>query len=352
MKARLAVGHGANLEPVSNWDLTALAGAGALRSSANDMLTFIAAYLGSVNTPLAAAMAEQLSIRRPAGANGMEIAYGWFIQTKNGNSIIWHNGGTGGYRSFIGFDPKAKRGVVVLSNHSSPAGPDDIGRHLLDATYALAKIAAPKKRAEVTVDTKNFDRYVGLYQLAPTVFLTMTREGDQLYTQLTGQSKFPVFPEGEGKFFLKVVDAQLTFPTGPEDKATEVILHQGGRDQVAKRIDDAQASAVQAALATRIREQKAAPGSEAALRRNIEDLRRGTPNYELMGKGLADVTRRQLPQLVETITQLGALELITFKGVGPGGNDIYEAKFERGSTEWRIGMESEEKISSAAFRKL
>ena len=63
--------------------------------------------------------------------------------------------------------------------------------------------------------------------------MTMTREADQLYTQLTGQPKFPVFPEGEGKFFLKVVDAQLTFASGPEDKATEVVLHQGGRDRVA-----------------------------------------------------------------------------------------------------------------------
>jgi hypothetical protein len=281
----------------------------------------------------------------------MEIAYGWFIQTKNENSIIWHNGGTGGYRSFTGFDPKSKRGVVVLSNHSSPAGPDDIGRHLLDATYPLAKIAAPKKRVEVAVETKNFDRYVGVYQLSPNVLMTMTREGDQLYTQLTGQPRFPVFPEGEGKFFLKVVDAQLTFPSGSEDKAPEVVLHQGGRDQVAKRIDDAQVATAQEALAARIRDQTAAPGSEVALRRNIEDLRHGAPNYELMGKGLADVTRRQLPRLTETITQLGAIDSITFKSVGPGGIDIYEVKFERGSTEWRIGMESEEKISSVGFRK-
>jgi CubicO group peptidase (beta-lactamase class C family) len=143
MKARLAVGHGANIEPVSNWDLDALAGAGALRSSANDMLTFLAANLGYVNTPLAEAMAKQISIRRPAG-NGMEITYGWLIQTKNGNSFIWHNGGTGGYRSFTGFDPKAKRGVVVLSNHSTPEGPDDIGRHLLDGSYELAKSPRPK----------------------------------------------------------------------------------------------------------------------------------------------------------------------------------------------------------------
>jgi D-alanyl-D-alanine-carboxypeptidase/D-alanyl-D-alanine-endopeptidase len=352
MKARLAVGHGANLEPVSNWDLAALAGAGALRSSANDMLTFLAAHLGYVDTPLAAAMAEQLSIRRPAGTTGLEIAYGWFIQTKDGNAIIWHNGGTGGYRSFAGFDPKAKRGVVVLTNHSSPAGGDDIGRHLLDATYAVAKIAAPKKRVEVAVEPKHFDRYIGVYQLSPTVLLTMTREGDQLYIQLTGQPKAAVFPEGEGKFFLKVVDAQLTFPTGSEDKAAEVVLHQGGRDRVAKRIDEAQAATMQAAIAARIQDQRAAPGSEAALRRNIEDLRRGAPNYDLMAKGLADITRRQLPKLTESITQLGTLESITFKSVAPGGVDIYEVKFEHGSTEWRIGMESEEIISGVGFRKL
>ena len=71
-----------------------------------------------------------------------------------------------------------------------------------------------------------------------------------------------------------------------------------------------------------------------------------------MGKGLADITRRQLLQLTEAITQLGAIESVTFKSVAPGGIDIYEVKFEHGATEWRIGMESEEKISSVGFRKI
>jgi len=177
MKARLAVGHGANLEPVSNWDLGVLAGAGALRSSANDMLPFLAANLGYSNTPLAAAMAAQVSIRRPAGSAGMEIAYNWLVQTKNGKSIFWHNGGTGGYRTYMGFDPKTRAGVVVLTNLSSPAGPDDIGRHLLDATYPLAKVGAPKEHQEVAVDTKIFDQYVGTYQLAPAAIMTTSVSG-------------------------------------------------------------------------------------------------------------------------------------------------------------------------------
>jgi D-alanyl-D-alanine-carboxypeptidase/D-alanyl-D-alanine-endopeptidase len=153
MKTRLAVGHGPNLNAVPNWDLTALAGAGALRSSANDMLTFLAANLGYIKTPLADAMAAEVAIRRPAGSSSMEIAYAWHIQTKDGNSIVWHNGGTGGYRTYMGFDPKSRVGVVVLSNVSTPTGGDDIGRHLLDASYPLAKVEPIKDHKETTVDT-------------------------------------------------------------------------------------------------------------------------------------------------------------------------------------------------------
>jgi CubicO group peptidase (beta-lactamase class C family) len=123
---------------VPNWDLPTLAGAGALRSTVDDMLKFLAANLGFTKTPLAQAMADEVSIRRPVGP-GLEIAYAWHVQSKDGRSIIWHNGGTGGYRTYMGYDPEARTGVVVLSNISTPTGQDDIGRHLLNATYPLAK---------------------------------------------------------------------------------------------------------------------------------------------------------------------------------------------------------------------
>jgi D-alanyl-D-alanine-carboxypeptidase/D-alanyl-D-alanine-endopeptidase len=351
MKARLAIGHSATLSAVPNWDLPTLAGAGALRSSANDMLTFLAANLGYTKTPLAAAMAAEVSIRRPAGSPDMEIAYAWHVQTKNGNSIIWHNGGTGGYRTYIGFDPKSRAGVVVLSNVSSAAGPDDIGRHLLDPSYPVAEVEPPKEHKEVTVDPKIFDKYVGSYQLAPNAILTVTRDGDRLFTQLTGQPKIQVFPEGERKFFLKVVDAQLTFDTDAQGQATQVTLHQNGRDTAAKRIDEPQAAALVAAMAKRYKDQTPAPGSEAALRRDIEELRIGQPKYELMSPGLADVTRQQLPQLKVIVAQLGAVESVTFKGVAPGGADIYEVKYEHGSTECRITLESDGKIAGVGFRR-
>lgn len=351
MKARLAVGHSGGLQVVENWDIPTLAGAGALRSTANDMLTFLAANLGFVKTPLAQDMADEVSVRRSAGAPDMEIAYAWHIQTKDGNSIVWHNGGTGGYRTYMGYDPKARVGVVALTNVSTPQGVDDIGRHLLNASYPLLKIDAPAARQQVTLDTKTYDRYVGQYQLGPAASMTMSRDGDRFYTQLTGQPKFEVFAESETKFFLKVVDAQLTFTAD----ASQVTLHQNGRDIVAKRMndDDIKRAAEQAALiAQRFKDQKQAPGTEAALRRNIEGLQQGEPNYDQMSPQLAAATRQQLPQMKQLMMQLGALQSVTFTGVGPGGADIYQVKFEHGATEWRISLGPDGKAIGINFRPI
>jgi serine-type D-Ala-D-Ala carboxypeptidase/endopeptidase len=355
MKARLAIGHSSGLATVENWDLPTLAGAGALRSTANDMLTFLAANLGFVKTPLAQDMAREVSVRRPAGAPGMEIAYGWHIQTKDGNSIIWHNGGTGGYRTYMGYDPKTRVGVVVLANISTPAGPDDIGRYLLDPSYPLLKVAPPSEHTQITLDTKTFDGYVGQYQLAPNAIMTVSRDGDRFYTQLTGQPKVEVFAESARKFFLKVVDAQLTFDVDSQGATTGLTLHQNGRDIVAKRMNDAdikRAAEESAAIAKRFKDQAQSPGTEAALRRNIEELQRGEPNYAQMSPQLADVTRQQLPQLKAAMTQLGALQSVTFTGVGPGGADIYQVKFEHGATEWRIMLGADGKAVSIGFRPL
>jgi serine-type D-Ala-D-Ala carboxypeptidase/endopeptidase len=240
MEARLAVGHNAAMQPVANWEFgPATAGAGALRSDADDMLTFVAANLGYVKTPLAPAMAAMLKVRRPTGTQGLEVALGWHVLTNGGNEIIWHNGGTGGYRSFIGFNPRTRVGVVALSNAEVPEGVDDIGRHLLDSKLPLMKPASEHK--EVQVDSKIFDGYVGTYQLAPNVFFWITRDGDHLFAQLTGQAKYEIFPESDKDFFYKVVDAQITFVTDSNGKATALILHQNGLDQRAERVEGASA---------------------------------------------------------------------------------------------------------------
>ena len=92
-----------------------------------------------------------------------------------------------------------------------------------------------KEFTEIKVNPAIYDAYVGEYELAPGFILTVTREGDRLMTQATGQGKVEIFPYAETEFFLKVTDAQLTFVKGPSGTVDSIVLHQGGRDLPAKR---------------------------------------------------------------------------------------------------------------------
>jgi CubicO group peptidase (beta-lactamase class C family) len=95
---------------------------------------------------------------------------------------------------------------------------------------------------------------------------------------------------------------------------------------------------IQADIDRRVKSQVPSPGSEAAVRRIIEELRAGKPNYDLMGSTLARLTRRQLSEQQAAIVKLGALQSVTFKRVGPAGPNIYHATFEKGSLEWRTWL--------------
>jgi CubicO group peptidase (beta-lactamase class C family) len=137
--ARFARGH-ADGKPVANWTFDALAGAGALRSTARDLLDFAGTNAGLRYTPLADAMARLREHRVPTDAPGLETALGWQVRTGNGRTLFWHNGGTGGYRSFCGFDPERQVGVVVLTNGTHEI--DDLGFHALDPEIPLSRTPA------------------------------------------------------------------------------------------------------------------------------------------------------------------------------------------------------------------
>jgi len=93
-----------------------------------------------------------------------------------------------------------------------------------------------KERKEVAVDSKILPSYAGEYELKPGFILTVTAEKDQLFVQATGQSKLQVYPSSETDFFLKVVEAQISFVKDGEGKVTQLILHQGGADVPARKI--------------------------------------------------------------------------------------------------------------------
>ena len=225
----------------------------------------------------------------------------------------------------------------------------------LIAVFLLAGscLAQTPAHKAITVPTSVLSRYVGIYALAPNFNMTITLVDGQLISQATGQGKVPLFAESETMFRPKDINAEIEFPKDDTGPASQLILHQNGRDLTGKRLDDAEAKKIAdtaAAFEKRFKAQTAAPGSEGAVRRMIDELRTGKPNYDLMSPGLAEATRQQLPRLQSMIAAMGALQSVIFKGVGPGGADIYQVNFEKNSVDYRIWLGADGKVDSANLR--
>jgi CubicO group peptidase (beta-lactamase class C family) len=321
--------------------------AGALYSTTEDLLKWEQGLFGGK-------LLSPASLQKMTTPFKNDYAFGLTVHTVNGHKVIDHNGGIEGFSTMLAYYPEDKLTLVALSN-MAPAPSGEIVSQLTLLAQG-GNVTLQSERKEITVDPAVLARYVGAYRMAAGGDMLITIDGSQLNSQLTGQGVVPIFPQSETMFFPKVVNAQIEFPATPTGgKASQLTLHQGGRDMVGTRLDDAEAKKLAdaaASVAKRFKEQTQAPGSEAALRRIIEELRTGEPKYELMGAAIANLTRQQLPQLKGTVTQMGAVQTVTFKGVGPAGADIYEVKFANGSMEWRIGMDSDGKVAQVGLRPL
>jgi beta-lactamase regulating signal transducer with metallopeptidase domain len=238
---------------------------------------------------------------------------------------------------------------AVVAQVPAPSQPQSIAQ--VDP-IAMRRLEQARRRTEVFVDPKIFDNYVGYYQLDQLKVFTITRLGDRLFAQLTGQEFYPIHPESTHKFFYKKlkVPAQISFTTDPQGRATGLILHQRGVEMVAKRIEEAEARVLQEAFAKRRKEPTPMPGSEAALRRQILAFEQGQPAYHEMSDALASVTRPQLPRIQRRLAVLGPLQSLSYLGVGLNGLDVYEAKFENGMAICRVYMAEDGKISGLLFQ--
>jgi D-alanyl-D-alanine-carboxypeptidase/D-alanyl-D-alanine-endopeptidase len=231
LNARFAMGHDQERRPVAPWRMPTFAGAGALRSTANDLLKFLAGELGYVDTSLRPAMAAQLGPRGRSSGDYIQ-GLGWRIEPDAVGETIWHGGATGGYRCFMLFDRNRRVGVVVLTNSASTRN-DDIGFHVLSGRPLQPP---PLERATIRLGADVLERYVGQYEISPRLNLFVTREDERLFAQVTGQWRFEVFPESLADFFWKVVDAQVTFESDLRGCVTGLVFRQNGRDLRAVRI--------------------------------------------------------------------------------------------------------------------
>jgi CubicO group peptidase (beta-lactamase class C family) len=234
LKSRLATGHAECGVPAKNWTSNALQGDGALLSSVNDMVKFLAANMGKVRSPLSSAMNKTHRPLRDADIF-LKIGLGWVVCSALGqNGLVWHNGGTGGYRSYIGFDPDTHRGAVVLANGANDI--DDIGVYLTGTSSGLEEFKTPRQREIAKISMAALDRCVGRYKFKGNEdILSITRDGKHLYARQAG-TRYEILPESETEFFYTAEDAQLSFVKGANGDITHVVSHEVGKDEKGERI--------------------------------------------------------------------------------------------------------------------
>jgi hypothetical protein len=125
--------------------------------------------------------------------------------------------------------------VVVMTNTANGGSiiPEIVNS--VAKVYGFKDLNHSKVIKTVTVADSVLQSYTGQYELAPKFILTITKEGNNLFGQATGQGKLQIFPETQSKFFLKTVDAEVEFIKDDKGQVTKLVLYQNGAHD-AKRV--------------------------------------------------------------------------------------------------------------------
>ncbi len=227
VRSKMMPGFAEDLSPAAPWTNTdATAGAGAINSTLADMLKYLQANMQAPHGALGAAMA-MAHVPRAAMDPGTPTRIGLIWMTTP-SGVMWHNGETGGYGSFIGFNRDV--GVVVLTNVAN-INVTALGTHLLEPS-AVADV--PPIEGPPTAHGNS--PYVGVYELAPSFKITIFEENGTLYGQATAQPRFALVQEAGDRWRVNDIAATITFNRDASGKVTSLVLHQNGRDLRGKRV--------------------------------------------------------------------------------------------------------------------
>jgi hypothetical protein len=173
-----------------------------------------------------------------AANSGKGYSFGWLVTRHRGLREITHGGDAPGFKSWLRRVPDEKFTVVILANAKpgrTTAVPQDLTQQLVD--IFLADKLAPLPGVNTKVSPKAYDALTGRYKLAGGIF-TISRRGPHLFVQYAGQPEAEIFPESDTEFFLKVVDAQITFVKDGSGNAIKLIIHDDlGLDPAALRVN-------------------------------------------------------------------------------------------------------------------
>jgi serine-type D-Ala-D-Ala carboxypeptidase/endopeptidase len=239
---KTAIGHTPDGKATSPWDFPVdFAGVGGVRSTLDDMVRYVRGQFGGAPEPVNADFARtHIAIDTLSKA---PMAMQWMRATLNGREFLAHEGGTGGFSSFVAFDPKKTFGVVILSDTALHArgGLGSLGLHLLDPRVPLGKPVRAEIEAEADagpaprLSLDDLKTYAGDYPLMPGFVLTVRAEGETLTAQATGQGAFPLTPKSKDVFAFADAGIVIRFTRDASGRVSALALEQGGRTMKGQR---------------------------------------------------------------------------------------------------------------------
>ena len=233
MTTHLAIGHNADGKPTALWDLPALAGAGALRSNIEDMLTFLAANVGEPQTDLERAI--RVSHQSVRTGPGMDVALGWHVFPWSSSTIVFHGGGTGGYRSASYVYPSEGRGFVMLTNGVHDL--DEVALRLISGDASFTGVVGSRG---VCFPPDALSAYVGEYVYLRTftqqATVTVTLDDGVLVFESSGAFKAKTIATSAHTFVDPIQDLRFTFVTDSAGVVSRLNLGNARFSRSAQRV--------------------------------------------------------------------------------------------------------------------
>jgi CubicO group peptidase (beta-lactamase class C family) len=223
-----------------NWNMDWAGGAGSLYSTTEDLYKWNEAmFKNKVLKPESMKAAfTPVVLNSGSMPPGIQYGYGWGLNEYRGVSAIAHSGGLHGFISQLLRVPKDNLTVVLLTNVMPPQV--EIDPMKVAELYIWKGMSKQTSFAQQQADDKELEKYVGRYDLTQGMVMTITKEKDGLFAQVSGQNKFPIFQSSPGHFFWKVVEATVVFMTDDKGNVTHGHFEQGSFKVDAAKIKDIQ----------------------------------------------------------------------------------------------------------------
>lgn len=224
--------------PAHDWDMSWAGGAGALYSTVRDLFRWSEALFGGKVVSPEAFIQMTTPVKLPPGVDGMKYGYGLVMASVDRLPTIGHNGGLNGWSSELLRLPEQMFTVIVLANALPPVAgraPAAMTRAIVGKFLAAEIAALPPLQENPAVDRKTYADFVGRYDYKDAV-MTVTEEGGRLFSQLTGQARFEIFPSAPDEFFWKITDAQVVFLRNEKKEVVAAQHSQGGNTLRAPRL--------------------------------------------------------------------------------------------------------------------